>query len=77
MDYFDFFEKNIGGKSDDILLNILREYCAPLKYKKENDKTYIYTNFEDVDALEEKINFIENEFQIVEPKSRKLFGLIK
>lgn len=73
IDYFDFFEKNIGGKSDDILLNILREYCAPLKYKKENDKTYIYTSHEDVDALEEKISFIENEFQIVDPKSRKLF----
>lgn len=71
---FDYFlDKYIGGKSQDILLNVLKEYCAPLKYKKNGTKHYFYINQEDKEKLENKIKFIEHEFPIIDSKSRKIF----
>ncbi|WP_288537772.1 AAA family ATPase [uncultured Holdemanella sp.] len=71
---FDYFlDKYIGGKSQDILLNVLKEYCAPLKYKKNGTKQYFYINQEDKEKLENKIKFIEHEFPIIDSKSRKIF----
>lgn len=34
VNFEDFVEKNIGGKSDDILLNAIKAYAAPVKYRK-------------------------------------------
>lgn len=42
VDYYDFFNRKIGGKSDDILMNALKAYCKPLKYEKIGDKHYFY-----------------------------------
>ena len=73
LDYYSFFNHVIGGKSDDILLNILKSYCSPLKYKKIGETHYLYIDEDDRTSLENKIKFIEDEFPIIDSSSRKLF----
>ena len=73
LDYYSFFNQAIGGKSDDILLNILKSYCLPLKYKRIGETHYLYIDEDDRTALENKIKFIEKEFPIIDSNSRKLF----
>lgn len=73
VDYYDFFNRKIGGKSDDILMNALKAYCKPLKYEKIGDKHYFYIEQQNIEYLERQIEFIENEFAIPNPKSREDF----
>lgn len=73
IDYYDFFERRIGGKSDDILMNALKSYCSPLRYEKENDKHYFYIDQQNADYLEKQVAFIEREFPIPDSKSRADF----
>lgn len=71
VDYDDFFNHYIGGKSNDILLNILKSYCYPLKYNKDNNNLYI--DSENIVYLKGKIELIEKEFPILNSKDRKEF----
>lgn len=40
VDYYQFFNERIGGKSDDILMNALKAYAEPLKYKKVGENHF-------------------------------------
>lgn len=73
IDYYDFFNRRIGGKSDDILMNVLKSYCSPLKYEKIGDKHYFYIEQQNADYLEKQVAFIESEFAIPDAKSRADF----
>lgn len=73
IDYYDFFNRRIGGKSDDILMNVLKSYCSPLKYEKIGDKHYFYIEQQNADYLEKQVAFIESEFAIPNAKSRADF----
>lgn len=73
IDYYDFFGRRIGGKSDDILMNALKTYCQPLKYEKIGDKHYFLIEPQNKEYFEKQVDFIENEFSIPDPKSRKAF----
>lgn len=42
VNFEDFVEKNIGGKSDDILLNAIKAYAAPVKYRKVGNCKKLY-----------------------------------
>ncbi len=73
IDFYEFFNRRIGGKSDDILMNALKSYCAPLKYEKVDDKHYFYIEQQNADFLEKQVEFIEAEFAIPDSKSRAAF----
>ena len=73
IDYYDFFNRRIGGKSDDILMNALKSYCSPLKYNKVDNIHYFYIEQQNVDYLKKQVAFIESEFAIPDAKSRTDF----
>lgn len=73
VDYYDFFNRRIGGKSDDILLNALKNYAKPLRYEKMGENHYFYVDEADKGALEKLISFICDEFPILDAKNRKMF----
>lgn len=73
IDYHDFFERRIGGKSEDILMNAIKSYCNPLKYEKVGEEHYFYIEQHNAEYLEKQISFIETEFAIPDPKSRSDF----
>lgn len=69
----EFVEKNIGGKSDDILLNAIKAFAAPVKYKKVGNDDILYVSDEEVTAVESEIAFIKTNFPIGESKSERDF----
>lgn len=69
----EFVEKNIGGKSDDILLNAIKAYASPVKYKKVGNDDVLYVSEADVTAVESEIAFIKTNFPIGESKSERDF----
>lgn len=73
IDYYDFFNRRIGGKSDDILMNAFRAFCKPIKYEKIGDKHYFYVEDGYVSDLNQEILFIEKEFPVINQKDRKAF----
>lgn len=68
-----FVEKNIGGKSDDILLNAIKAYAAPVKYRKDGDTDILYISDADIASVESEIAFINNSFPIGNAKSEREF----
>lgn len=73
VDYYDFFNRRIGGKSDDILMNALKAYGEPLIYEKSDGNHYFYVEPQNTQYLENQVKFIEEEFAIPDSKSRKDF----
>lgn len=75
VDYHQFFMDCIGGKSEDILMNALKAFGAPIKYKKdtENDKHIFYVENKNIEILTKEIEFIESEFAINDAFSRSEF----
>ena len=69
----EFVVKNIGGKSDDILLNAIKAFAAPVKYKKVGNDDILYVSDEDVTAVENEMAFIKTNFPIGESKSERDF----
>ena len=64
IEYDDFFKRRIGGKSNDILLNAIKAYAAPLRYRKVNGKDHFYIDQQNKEVLEKEVAFIESEFSI-------------
>lgn len=73
IDYNDFFSRKIGGKSEDILLNALKAYAAPLKYQKKDGGHFLYVEEQNAAFLRERVSFIEKEFCIPLNNSREKF----
>lgn len=75
LDYYQFFQERIGGKSDDILMNAIKAFCLPIKYRKdkENDKHIFYIDPQDIETLKSEIDFIEEKFPIKDSLSRTDF----
>lgn len=73
VDFYDFFNRRIGGKSDDILLNALKTYAQPLRYKKEDDRHIFYVESEDIARLQQEIEFIESTYVVNNPKDKTEF----
>lgn len=74
LDYHDFFMRRIGGKSEDILMNAIKAFCLPIKYKKIGmDKHVFYVESHNVEILSKEISFIESEFPIKNAMSRADF----
>lgn len=73
VDFYDFFNRKIGGKSDDILLNVLKAYAEPLKYRKDNAHHIFYIESNMVEDLKKELIFIMEEFSVQDPKSKKEF----
>lgn len=73
VNFEDFVEKNIGGKSDDILLNAIKAYAAPVKYRKVGNYDNLYISESDINAIEDEVRFIKANFPIGNPKSEHNF----
>lgn len=73
IDFYEYFNRIIGGKSDDILLNAIKAYTKPICYKKENNRDLLFIEPSDKTKLEKEVEFIEFEFPIIEPKDKKTF----
>lgn len=73
MSYDDFFGEKMGGGSQDILLNVLRNYCKPLKYKKIDGDNILFIEKDEIDHLNNLISFIEKEFPVANSKDRSEF----
>ena len=73
MSYDDFFCEKMGGGSQDILLNVLRNYCKPLKYKKIDGDNILFIEKDEIDHLNNLISFIEKEFPVGNSKDRSEF----
>ena len=73
VNFEDFVEKNIGGKSDDILLNAIKAYAAPVKYRKVGNYDNLYISESDINAIEDEVSFIKANFPIGNQKSEHNF----
>jgi len=73
MSYDDFFGEKMGGGSQDILLNVLRNYCKPLRYKKIDGKNILFIEKDEIEHLNNLISFIEKEFPVGNSKDRSKF----
>jgi len=73
IDYYEFFNRRIGGKSDDILMNALKAYGEPLKYEKVGEHHFFYVEQQNTEYLQNQIDLIEQNFAIPDPKSRRDF----
>lgn len=73
VNYYDFFNNRIGGKSDDILMNALKAYGNPLQYEKVEGKHFFYIREKDIAFITEQVRLIESEFAIENPKDKSSF----
>lgn len=73
IDYYDFFNRRIGGRSEDILLNALKAYGSPLKYEKVDDTHYFYIEQQNIEYCKKQVTFIESEFSIPDAESKADF----
>ena len=73
VNFEDFVVKNIGGKSDDILLNAIKAYAAPVKYRKIGNDDNLYISESDINTVEEEVSFIKANFPIGNSKSEHDF----
>ncbi len=72
VDYNDFFNRRIGGKSSDILLNAL-QISNLLEYKHIEGKNVLLIDESNLQNAREEVEFIEKEFPIVDHKNKKEF----
>lgn len=84
LDFDAFFMSKIGGGSEDILLNVLKDYGDPIKHKevptgpagangKVPTKDVLYIQPNDKDILTELVNRIKNDYPIVNHRDAGLF----
>lgn len=73
VDYDAFFLSHIGGGSEDILMNAIKEFGAPLKYKKDGTVNKFYVEKKDEAILREQVTYIKSEYPIINPMDRKTF----
>lgn len=73
IDYYDFFNRRIGGKSDDILMNALKTYGSPLRYEKVEGNHFFYIEDKDLEYIKGQVELIEAEFAINNPKDKATF----
>lgn len=73
MDFYEFFNNRIGGKSDDILMNALKIYGNPLRYEKLDGTHFFYIEDKDVEYISKQVELIESEFAIDNSKDKSTF----
>lgn len=71
--YYDFFNKRIGGKSDDILLNAIKSYAEPIKVKRVDNEDVLYIENGDLAEAKRELDYIEGQMPIVNSKSKREF----
>lgn len=71
--YYVFFDNNIGGKSDDILLNAVKNYAHPVKVKKVDGVDILFIEQQDIGKAQHEVEYIESNLPIINPQDRKDF----
>jgi GTPase subunit of restriction endonuclease len=73
VNFYDFFNKWIGGKSDDILLNAIKNYAEPIKVKNVSGEEILYIENNNVEGAEKELSYIELHMPIGNAGSRSEF----
>lgn len=73
LNYNTFFNDKIGGKSDDILLNAIKNYAAPVKVKKVNGEDILFIENTDIDKALKEVEYIEKNLPIGNSKDKREF----
>lgn len=73
IDYYNYFNRKIAGKSDDILMNALKTLCYPLEYEFNSGRHEFFIDEKNLQSAEAEIDFIEKTFPILDFKNRKVF----
>lgn len=73
IEYDSFFERRIGGKSNDILLNVIKSYAEPVKVKYVNENAVLFIDIEDMEVAEKELHYIEKQMPIGNPKDKGEF----
>ena len=75
IDYHDFFVRRIGGKSEDILMNAIKAFGSPIRYKKDtsSDKSIFYVDAQNTQLLADEISFIQSNYPIINQTSKSDF----
>lgn len=71
--YADFFNRRIGGKSEDILLNAVKSFAEPIKVKKINGEDILFIENNNIEKARREVTYIEENLPIGDPRSRKEF----
>ena len=71
--YYDFLNRRIGGKSDDILLNAIKNYAEPIKVKKVNGEDVLFIENDDMEEAEEELHYIEGQMPVRNADSKSEF----
>lgn len=71
--FYDFIARRIGGRSEDILLNCLKNYAYPLRHKPNHGNDLFYVEEQELDALREEVAFLEEEFPVADSRDKKAF----
>lgn len=73
VDYDNFFLTRMGGGSEDILMNAIKEYGSPLKYDNSTGVNVFSIDSKDVTILTYLINYIKTEFPLPTTNNYKYF----
>ena len=75
IDYHDFFDRRIGGKSEDILMNAIKAFCSPIRYKKDpiSEKNVFYVDPQNTQLLADEIQSIQTNYPINDQSSKADF----
>ncbi len=73
INYNDFWESNKYKGKGDILLNAIKSYASPIKYKESDNDKILYIDKDDIDKVKKEIKFIKENFPISDSKSKKDF----
>lgn len=71
--YTDFFRARMGGGSEDILLNAVKNYGKPVRVKKEGGEYLLYLEENDIPKAQKEVSYIEENLPIGDSESRKEF----
>ncbi|MDE6606254.1 MAG: AAA family ATPase [Lachnospiraceae bacterium] len=71
--YDEFFARKIGGKSEDILLNAIKNYAKPVKVKKVNEEDVLFIEEGHIEEAKRELEYIERELPVINQNSKKEF----
>lgn len=71
--YYEFFHRRIGGGSDDILLNAIKNYASPVRAKSVSGKDMLFIEESDIEEAQREVEYIEKYMPIGNARDRKEF----
>lgn len=73
IDYDEYFDTSMGAGSKDILLNAIKAYGSPIKWRLNGDRNILYIEDTDVKSAQYECQRIEKDYPIRDSKSKRDF----